>query len=231
MIRIFRRIAKVLRPAPRTLPSVDAYARWASSYPPRPHNPLMQIEQRAMLDLLPELTGKDVLDLACGTGRYGVIAMERGARHVVGLDNSLAMLRAGGLQRAALATTEALPQASESIDVVICAMALGHLPELDLSLAEIGRVLRTGGTGLVSDFHPFAALSGGMRTFTAPDGQVYSVEHHVHLYSDYHHTAAAAGLQVTAVAEPALDRHIAPAGFAKTPVVIVYRFEKWVEQD
>ncbi len=59
------------------------------------HNKLMEIEQAAMLRQLPPLVGRDVLDLACGTGRYSQIAAERGARRVVGADNSFAMLRAG----------------------------------------------------------------------------------------------------------------------------------------
>src|SRR5215468_1484054 len=91
------RLREIIRAAPRTLPSVDAYALWAATYPPRAHNRLMEIEQESMLRLLPDLADRDVLDLACGTGRYAAIAHQRDARNVVGTDNSLAMLR-GGLQ-------------------------------------------------------------------------------------------------------------------------------------
>src|SRR5437764_64541 len=80
----------------RTLRSLEAYALWAPCYPPYAHNGLMEIEQAAMLRLMPTLTDRVVLDLACGTGRYGRIATQAGAAQVVGVDNSVPMLEAGG---------------------------------------------------------------------------------------------------------------------------------------
>src|SRR5262245_56079694 len=129
MLSRFRRI---LGATPRTLPSVYAYALWAATYPPRAHNRLMEIEQESMLRLLPDLANRDVLDLACGTGRYAAIAHQRGARSVLGTDNSLAMLRAGsqvGVQaHFAESHMASLPISSRSFDVVLCGLALGHLP-------------------------------------------------------------------------------------------------------
>jgi malonyl-CoA O-methyltransferase len=216
---------------PETLSSLRAYDKWAKAYPPDAHNALMQAEQAAMLDLLPSLAGQVVLDLACGTGRYARLALERGASLAVGLDNSPAMLRANALPLRALATTEALPLPNGSWDGVICGLALGHLPHLEASLREIARVLKPGGWALISDFHPFIFLNGQRRTFTAPDGSTYAVEHYAHLYADYHRAAAAAGLRVDALAEPRLGIdagvRFADAGTrAGTPVVIVYRLVK-----
>lgn len=200
-----------------TLSSLDAYARWAAAYPPHAHNALMEAEESAMRGLLPALAGRVVLDLACGTGRYGLLAQESGASRVLGLDNSPAMLRANPLPLRALATTEAIPLASASVDVILCGLALGHLPRLTPSIAEISRILRLGGCALVSDFHPFIFLNGARRTFTAPDGKTYAVEHYVHLYSDYHRAASDSGLIIDAIAEPRLN---------DAPIVIVYRFHK-----
>jgi len=210
----------------KTLSSLDAYAQWAASYPPYAHNALMQTEQRAMLDLLPDVSGCMVLDLACGTGRYGLLALERGAKAALGLDNSPAMLGANGLQQRALATTEAIPLAGESIDVVVCGLALGHLPALGLSMREISRVLKPCGCALVSDFHPFLFLNGQRRTFTAPDGKTYAVEHYAHLYADYHRAAREAGLRIEQVVEPALVLEEENSLKSDVPVVIVYRLGK-----
>ncbi|MEO8393563.1 MAG: class I SAM-dependent methyltransferase [Chloroflexota bacterium] len=200
-----------------TLASLDAYDLWAANYPPQAHNVLMQTEQKAMLDLLPPLAGKIVLDLACGTGRYGLIAQERGAQQVIAIDNSPAMLAGNPLRNRAQATTEIIPLASESVDIVLCGLALGHLPKLQPSLDEIARILKPGGAALVSDVHPFIALNGAQRTFAAPDGKVYAVEHYPHLYADTQRAASQAGLVIDAVLEPILNR---------VPVVIVYRFYK-----
>ncbi len=215
MKRLRRALQRRIHP-PQTLPSGDAYALWATSYPPTAHNRLMQIEQDAMLALMPPLAGRDVLDLAGGTGRYALIAQESGARQIVGVDSSAAMLRANPLSPRVQAEMNAIPFCSGSFDVVICALAAGHLPpeQMRLTLTEIKRVLRPGGVALISDFHPFMFLSGGRRTFTAPDGVQYAVEHYPHLIADYYAAIRSAGLTLDALAEPCaerLDETAAPA--------------------
>jgi malonyl-CoA O-methyltransferase len=204
---------------PAVLSSLDAYAQWAASYPPRAHNALMELEETTMLGLMPPLEGCVVLDLACGTGRYGLIASQRGTRMVVGIDNSPDMLLLNPMQRRAQATSETLPLANNSIDVVICALALGHLREIEPSVCEISRVLKPGGIALLSDVHPFIALNGAQRTFSA-NGQTFAVEHYVHLYGDYQRAASDAGLVVEVVMEPRLEQA------QGAPVVIVYRLRK-----
>ena len=51
-------------------------------------------EKEAVLDALGPVEGNDVLEIACGTGRFAVMLAERGA-NVVGLDISAAMLAQG----------------------------------------------------------------------------------------------------------------------------------------
>src|SRR5689334_14396834 len=124
-------IRRFLRRSPRTMSSLAAYSQWAATYAAHAHNPLMAIEQSAMLELLPLLKNKIVLDLACGTGRYGIIAQEQSAAQVLGLDNSFAMLQSAKIDNIGLSTTEAIPLASASVDVILCGLALGHLPSIE----------------------------------------------------------------------------------------------------
>ena len=70
----------------------EAYERWAPLYPPFAHNPLMRAEQSAMLELWPDVRGRRVLDLACGSGRYSRLLMEHRAAQVVAMDDCAAML-------------------------------------------------------------------------------------------------------------------------------------------
>ena len=51
-------------------------------------------EKRAVLDALAPLEDRDVLEIACGTGRFTVMLAERGA-DIVGLDISEPMLQQG----------------------------------------------------------------------------------------------------------------------------------------
>lgn len=76
-----------------TVDVVTGYARWAESYPAQPHNLLMEVEQQAMLSLIPvNLRDKVCLDLACGSGRYALLLRTRGARQVMAVDYSPHML-------------------------------------------------------------------------------------------------------------------------------------------
>ena len=57
--------------------TLTAYERWAPLYPPVAHNPLMRVEQRAILEVWPRMDGQRVLDLACGSGRYSNLSRKR----------------------------------------------------------------------------------------------------------------------------------------------------------
>jgi len=223
MARLFHAIRRRL--PVRTLSSRAAYALWANMYPPYAHNHLMQIEQNALMSLLPPLNDLQILDLACGSGRYALAAAQMGARRVAGLDNSIEMLQHGqrslALHEPIQAELEALPYNADSFDGVICGLATGHLSPTRMRSAihEIARVLRPGGWLLLSDFHPFLYLSGGRRTFIAPGGRRFAVEHYPHLVADYFMALIDADLVLDALIEPlAAARHI--------PAVLVFRARK-----
>lgn len=217
-------IRSLLARQPQTLSSVEAYAKWAQTYPPRAHNVLMQLEEQTLSFLLPVLQDKIVLDLGGGTGRYGTIAENESACQVISLDNSYEMLRANKLRGRIQASSESIPLSAESVDVVICGLALGHLEHIGRSMNEIARVLKPDGRAIISDFHPFVALSGGQRTFKA-DGMTYAVEHYIHLYSDYHNAAHIAGLDIDTVLEPTLKSDVQDMP-SNMPMVLVMRLRR-----
>ncbi|MCC6616506.1 MAG: class I SAM-dependent methyltransferase [Anaerolineae bacterium] len=223
-MRYFRRWLHARSKSIQVLNSLDAYALWAAAYPPHAHNALMRAEQAALLSLLPALAGRTMLDLACGSGRYAQIAAAHGAAHVIGVDNSPEMLAQAQLSKRILASSDAIPLTIGSVDVVISGLALGHMPDLGPTLAEIARVLVTGGVALISDVHPCLFLGGAQRTFTV-DGKTLAVEHHVHLTSDYYAGASAAGLRIDHLLEPRLLPEDASAGM-RAPVAIIYRMIK-----
>ncbi|MGH7449838.1 MAG: class I SAM-dependent methyltransferase [bacterium] len=185
----------------------EGYAAWASTYSPSAHNPLMELEQRAVLELLRDQAGKAALDLACGSGRYLATLIERGAAPVIGLDISSEMLARARMNSRHLVQADLrwLPLANSSFEVVVCGLAVGHVDDLRGVMIEVGRVLVSGGIVVYSDFHPFGALAGWKRTFRAQDGRQYAVRHHTHLYADHHAACRAAGLIIEEVREPRID--------------------------
>ncbi|NDJ87381.1 MAG: class I SAM-dependent methyltransferase [Chloroflexi bacterium] len=223
MFKVFlRRLITPFRSL-RVMTSREAYAQWAAHYPPRPHNLLMSVEQSALQALIPNLAGLRVLDVACGSGRWGRWAYENGAAYVVGLDNSPQMLARAALDDLVCAEMSMVPLPDACVDVVICGLALGHLPGAAMrsALMEMGRVLRPGGVCLVSDFHPCLAWQGAQRTLQDDRGHTFVVEHYIHRLSDYHAASVEAGLQLTGVREPS------PPDYPEsTPLVLVLRFQK-----
>jgi malonyl-CoA O-methyltransferase len=200
----------------------DAYALWAAGYPPRAHNPVMQAEERAMLALLPvDLHGRSVLDAGCGSGRYMLHALHRGAGRVTGVDLSVEMLERAGAELAACrhdaeielmqGSLERLPVPNASADLTICGLAIGHLDRLQPALAELRRVTRPGGTILCSDVHPIGDALGWQRDFKSGNGH-YAVRHTPHLYSHWHAVCAAMRLEIAEVREPMLDPADIPGG-------------------
>ena len=194
--------------SPPTLDARDAYALWAPSYPPEAHTPLMQIEERVVRRLLPDVTGLRALDLACGTGRYLRLLAERGAQPLVGCDMAWGMLeRARAVSRAiAQADLLRLPFAASAFGVVVCGLALGDVAELGPAIAEVARVLRPGGLALWSDLHPDAVHHGWRRTFKGSDGRAYAVRHHAHSVAEHQAACRAAGLAIEALREVPADQ-------------------------
>ena len=182
----------------------SAYGRWAQSYPPRPHNPLMEVEHATVIELLPEVRGLTVLDAGCGSGRYLRELGERGAR-VIGMDLSSAMLDRARetTTRIARADIRALPFDAMSIDLVVCGLALGDVAELELALMEMARVLRHRGRIVYSVVHPAGEAAGWSRTFES-DGRQWAVDGFWHSLDRHRQACAAAGLTIEEWREPPL---------------------------
>ena len=133
--------------APVLLGVEEGYERWAPSYDQAP-NPVIAREERYVESLLPNLQGKKVLDLACGTGRWLERLLAAGARCGAGVDVSSAMLRIAGKKssvRGKLVRADCLdlPFASSVFDFGICSFALGHIPDLRKMARELARVTET----------------------------------------------------------------------------------------
>ncbi|WP_436926960.1 class I SAM-dependent methyltransferase [Halosimplex amylolyticum] len=120
-----------------------------------------QVLWPTLVELLPDLDGKRVLDVGCGDGYYAARLADRGA-DVLGVDVSAAMVetarerygdrtefRQGDIS-AGLGFVDA-----GSVDLVCCQHVLSHVPDLDPVAAEFARVLRPGGTAVLSTHHPF----------------------------------------------------------------------------
>lgn len=181
----------------------SGYAVWSATYD-YDDNPLLAVEEPAVLRLLGDLTQGRALDACRGTGRLTARLIERG-HAVIGVDSSPAMLAraAAAVPRAdfVLGSLDRLPFATETFDLVVCALALTHQAALGPAFAELARVVRPGGYVLTSDIHVVSLYLGGVA------GVVHQREAKVMPAtrfgpSDYVGAARASGLEVLECREP-----------------------------
>jgi ubiquinone/menaquinone biosynthesis C-methylase UbiE len=107
---------------------------------------------------------------------------------------------------------ESLPVDAACVDLVTCALALTHVKDLGPVMQEFARVLRPGGKALISDIHPFAAMTSLVAAFPTDDGGlgVPFVENRVHQHGEYITAFHDAGLRVEACLEPLVTEEMIP---------------------
>ncbi|HEU5110336.1 MAG TPA: class I SAM-dependent methyltransferase, partial [Micromonosporaceae bacterium] len=139
------------------------------------------------------------LDAACGTGRHAARLAAAGHR-VVGVDSSPAMLErararvpGGEFRRGDLSS---LPLPDGGVDLVVCALALTHVPDLRRPFAEFARVLRPGGHLVVSDVHHERVALTSMPRVRSADGAPVLLPAYRHRAGDYLCAALPAGFLV-----------------------------------
>jgi SAM-dependent methyltransferase len=158
---------------PRRVSVEEGYARWAPTYDQTP-NPLLALEQRCLLPLLPDVAGKRVLDLACGTGRWLEKLLAARPASGFGIDFSAAMLavaqeKAPLAGRLARADCLQLPFPSDVFDLAVCSFAMEHISNLSEVAGEWSRVLKQSADLFITGLHPAAYATGWRAGFR--DGQ------------------------------------------------------------
>lgn len=168
-------------PVLRLVSAADGYERWAATYDSDP-NPLLHREERYLRTVLPSFAGKQVLDLACGTGRWLQKCFDLGLQSGIGVDVSEAMLKMASLKpgihnRIALADCMALPFGNGLFDLVICSFAVWHVSNVNVMARELARVTKANGIVLLSDLHPEAHARGWRTAFCDTTGSKQIITH------------------------------------------------------
>lgn len=124
---------------------------WEERYPVEQRAYAVSVYRRrneAIARRLPARAGR-MLDIGCGVGDVARLLAPR-ARQVVATDLSFVNVRStrdnlSGAASVAQAGAERLPFADGSFDVVVLADVIEHIPDAATALAEVRRVLRSGG--------------------------------------------------------------------------------------
>lgn len=152
----------------------DEFSAWAGVYDQQP-NPLLTLEERYLLRLLPKIEGRDILDVGCGTGRWLALLSKFSPKSLRGVDFSQEMLAKAAARhiqhtRLSLASCDKLPMDDACADVAFASFVLSYIDDLSSIAKELARVIRPGGGIILSDMHPeTAARLHWKRSFSTGD--------------------------------------------------------------
>ncbi len=200
-------------------------------------------ERPAMINLAGDVLGRRVLDAGCGSGPLSAALRAKGAT-VAGFDASPAMIRlarerlgpAADLRVADLG--EPLTYADNAFDDVVASLVLHYLEDWTAPLAELRRVLKSGGRLILSVNHPY------VYKLNYPDADYFAVTQYSEEFSfagqnvtlTYWHrplpdiTAAftEAGFRISVLSEPPYDpdtpRELLPGRLAERTAFICFMF-------
>jgi ubiquinone/menaquinone biosynthesis C-methylase UbiE len=136
----------------------------------------------AFLEMLPDVDGLSSLDVGCGEGYNTRLLAKRGA-HITGIDISRNFIRHAreaeekqplGI-RYEIASAVDLPFDEASFDLTVAFMSLMDIPETEMVLAEVFRVLRPGGFLQFSIVYPCFATPH-RENLRDETGRTYAIE-------------------------------------------------------
>jgi 2-polyprenyl-3-methyl-5-hydroxy-6-metoxy-1,4-benzoquinol methylase len=177
-----------------------------------------------------KLAGQFIIEVGCGTGRNTEWLAQFGAREIVGLDFSEAMLARARVRVADERVRfvqhdvrESWPLGNALADLVVVMLVLEHVEHLPPIFAEAARVMNTAGELFICELHPMRQLLGGQAQFTsAQTGTRQLVPAFLHDVSDYVNVGLSAGLELTHLGEWR-DEGAAPE---ELPRLLSLRFRK-----
>ena len=205
------------------------YQRHAAGYDAEAGGGLFAMDEPVVAAYLDGREPGVALDAACGTGRFAEFLARRGHR-VIGVDSSPDMLayarqrvpggefRVGGLDR--------LPLPDDSVDVIVCALAVEHVP-LEPVFAEFARVLRPAGDLVISDVHHEHVTRGSVMSARGPAGEPWIADTYRHPLGDYLRAALKVGLQLRGCEEPTYTPTEQPDDPLPEPATEIGDWQDW----
>lgn len=142
-----------------TIDSYNQYTKkWAEKLRSGKNTAHEYLEKPAMYNKLPDLTGKSVLCVGCGTGEECDHLMKQGAKKVVGIDISSGLIDYAKKSYPKIEfhvmDMEKLEFPDNSFDYIYSSLTLHYVDSWVKPLMEIRRVLKNKGIFLFSTHHP-----------------------------------------------------------------------------
>lgn len=135
-------------------------------------------EWKALEKILPDFSGKTVLDLGCGYGWHCKYAADHGAKEILGIDISCRMLEtakqknSGNQIQYRQAAMEDLAFPDGSFDIVFSSLAFHYVRDFTPLVANINRWMVSGGSFIFSVEHPVFTAYGSQDWYYDETGNI-----------------------------------------------------------
>ncbi|KPL58902.1 class I SAM-dependent methyltransferase [Rossellomorea vietnamensis] len=129
------------------------------------------LEQPAMKEALPDLKGKRVMDLGCGTGELSKYCIEMGAAAVVGVDISEKMITRALRENKddnityICSPIEDLSNQTEPFDLIVSSLAIHYIEDYESLIEKLHTLLKPGGILIYSTEHPVVTARKDMKNW------------------------------------------------------------------
>lgn len=146
-----------------------------------------------------DVTGKDVLEIGCGTGRH-TLRLARHGNRVTALDLSPGMLvqaraKLAGFDVRLIEHDIMTAGPLGKFDIAVTALVMEHIENIDTFFARVADNLRPGGRFLMSEVEPRRLAAGGVARFYDPvTGQRHDMKSFAHEAEAILAAASKAGL-------------------------------------
>jgi ubiquinone/menaquinone biosynthesis C-methylase UbiE len=213
------------------LDAEEAYKIWSANYDDQAGNLMLDLDEKVFSDLIEniDITGKEIADIGCGTGRHWQKIYSKNPSGLIGFDVSDYML--GKLKskfpfaRTQKTTDNLLTQVADySLDIIISTLTIAHIRNIEEAIAAWSRVLKYGGELIITDFHPLLLANGGKRSFNH-GGRSLSVKNFIHPIEKIKKISDDAGFKVIREEEKRVNEGMRSYYETKNAVSVYERFK------
>lgn len=177
------------------------YDRWSRLYDAYP-NPTVAADDLAFPPFWAHLSGLNVLEIGCGTGRH-TLKLAKAGNRLTGIDLSPGMLEQAAAKLAGWPVTLVQGDVMAGTDIpggpfdaALTALVIEHIGDLAGFFVRVKALLKPGAAFYISEIHPDRTAAGTFAHFKDEQGQEVALAGYPHRAADVEDAARTAGLTV-----------------------------------
>jgi len=211
--------------------SEAAYDIWAGSYDAQPDNLMIALDEQVFSALLKrvDMSGKNMIDIGCGTGRHWPEILKHKPANLTGFDVSAKMLtqlkaKFPEADVVKIDPDQPLRLKEKTYDVLISTLTIAHIADIEQSVKNWTNSLKEQSDILITDFHAEALAGGGKRTFEN-EGRNISILNYVHSIPKLLKLFNAEGFALEALEERFVDEQVKHFYEKKNALAVYHKFK------